>query len=108
MSTKKHRISRLEQQRIDLELIEDYLPAIRPPKSEKVIDPKTENQARYIKAIKNYPLVFGVGPAGVGKTWLCATLAAQALENKLIDKIIVTRPVVETGRSLGFIPGALS
>ena len=62
-------------------------------------------QEQYGNAIKNFPLVFGLGPAGTGKTYVCGALAAEALRDKRIDKIIITRPAVEAGESLGFLPG---
>ena len=71
------------------------------------IDAKTESQKRYIAAIKSFELVFATGPAGTGKTWICGALAAQALDQGVIDKIIITRPAVEAGESLGFLPGEL-
>jgi phosphate starvation-inducible PhoH-like protein len=64
-----------------------------------------EAQERYGNAILNYPLVFGLGAAGTGKTYVCGALAAQALHDKDIDKIIITRPAVEAGEQLGFLPG---
>lgn len=76
-------------------------------KSVDPIEAKTENQAKYIQAIASYPLTFGVGPAGVGKTWLCASLAAQALDNGDTQKIIITRPAVEAEEDLGFLPGEI-
>lgn len=71
------------------------------------LEPKTENQRRYINAIRNYKLVFGVGPAGTGKTWICTSLAAQMLDARTIEKVIITRPAVEAGESLGFLPGEI-
>lgn len=71
------------------------------------IEPKTEAQKRYIAAIKSFTLTFATGPAGTGKTWLCGALAAQALDAGEIDKIVITRPAVEAGESLGFLPGEL-
>jgi phosphate starvation-inducible protein PhoH and related proteins len=70
---------------------------------------QTPNQKRYIEAIRNdaKALVFGVGPAGTGKTFLAVTAAVEALKNGAVDKIIVTRPAVEAGERLGFLPGAL-
>lgn len=68
---------------------------------------KTESQKRYLSALKNYQLVFATGPAGTGKTFLCGTVAADALRNQTIDKLIITRPAVEAGESLGFLPGEL-
>lgn len=69
------------------------------------IEGKTENQKRYINAIKNFTLVFATGDAGTGKTWLATALAAQALDNRRVEKIVLTRPAVEAGESLGFLPG---
>jgi len=81
------------------------------PRPEKVdhspIEPLNESQKRYINSIKTFPLTFATGPAGTGKTWICAAYAAQLLENGEIDKIIITRPAVEAGESLGFLPGEL-
>lgn len=71
------------------------------------IEAKTDSQKRYINAIKSFPLTFSVGPAGTGKTWLAAALAAQALQSHRIERIILTRPAVEAGESLGFLPGEL-
>lgn len=68
---------------------------------------RTKNQERYINAINSFRLTFAAGPAGVGKTWLASALAAQALESKQIDKIIITRPAVEAGERLGFVPGEI-
>jgi phosphate starvation-inducible PhoH-like protein len=68
---------------------------------------QTEAQGRYIASIKGKTITFATGPAGTGKTWVCASLAADALREKRIDKIIVTRPAVEAGESLGFLPGEM-
>jgi len=73
----------------------------------KQIYPKTLNQAVYVEAIKQYDLIFGVGPAGTGKTFLGVAMALQLLKNNVVKKIILTRPVVEAGESLGFLPGDL-
>lgn len=76
------------------------------PKADKSpIVPKTDSQRRYINAINSFDLIFATGPAGTGKTWLAAARAAQLLEDDKIDKIIITRPAVEAGESLGFLPG---
>lgn len=76
------------------------------PKADKSpIVPKTNSQRRYINAINSFDLIFATGPAGTGKTWLAAARAAQLLEDDKIDKIIITRPAVEAGESLGFLPG---
>jgi phosphate starvation-inducible PhoH-like protein len=71
------------------------------------VKPLNDAQARYMNAIGAHKIVFGVGPAGTGKTWLAAMLAAHALENRQIEKIVVTRPAVEAGESLGFMPGEM-
>lgn len=81
-----------------------------PKPSRAAVEPlkaKTPNQERYIKAIKSKPLTFGLGPAGSGKTYIAASLAAQAVLNGEAEQIIVTRPAVEAGESLGFLPGEL-
>jgi phosphate starvation-inducible PhoH-like protein len=73
----------------------------------KVLAPKTVNQRRYIEAIERSDLVFGVGPAGTGKTYLAVAMAVSALINKQVSRIILTRPAVEAGERLGFLPGTL-
>ncbi|MGA0351623.1 MAG: PhoH family protein [Acholeplasmataceae bacterium] len=73
----------------------------------KQIYPKTFNQKTYVDAIKHNDLTFGVGPAGTGKTFLGVAMALDALKSNIVKKIILTRPVVEAGESLGFLPGDL-
>jgi phosphate starvation-inducible PhoH-like protein len=73
----------------------------------KVIAPKTMNQRRYIEAIERNDLVFGIGPAGTGKTYLAVAMAVSALLSKRVSRIILTRPAVEAGERLGFLPGTL-
>lgn len=73
----------------------------------KTLKPKTLGQKRYINAIRNNDIVFGVGPAGTGKTYLAMAMAVKAFKNKEVDRIILTRPAVEAGESLGFLPGDL-
>lgn len=68
---------------------------------------KTEAQGHYILNIKSKQLTFGLGPAGTGKTYVCTMLACQALAEKQVEKIIVTRPAVEAGGGLGFLPGSI-
>ena len=74
----------------------------------RTIRPKTLNQKRYVDAIDKHTVVFGIGPAGTGKTYLAVAKAVQALQNKLVNRIILTRPAVEAGEHLGFLPGTLS
>lgn len=69
---------------------------------------KTLGQKRYVQALREHELVFGVGPAGTGKTYLAMALAVVALKNKEIERIVLTRPAVEAGEKLGFLPGDLT
>src|SRR6266545_1177500 len=73
----------------------------------KLLTPKTVNQRRYLEAIERNDLVFGVGPAGTGKTYLAVAMAISALLSKRVSRIILTRPAVEAGEKLGFLPGTL-
>jgi phosphate starvation-inducible protein PhoH and related proteins len=74
----------------------------------KTIRPKTLNQKRYVDAIDQHTVVFGIGPAGTGKTYLAVAKAVQALQAKQVNRIILTRPAVEAGEKLGFLPGTLT
>jgi phosphate starvation-inducible PhoH-like protein len=74
----------------------------------RTIRAKTLNQKRYVDAIDNNTIVFGIGPAGTGKTYLAVAKAVQALQAKRINRIVLTRPAVEAGERLGFLPGTLS
>ncbi len=69
------------------------------------IKAKTVGQQQYVDKIKNNPIVFGIGPAGTGKTYLAVAMAVSAFKNKEINKIVLTRPAIEAGESLGFLPG---
>ena len=73
----------------------------------KVLAPKTVNQRRYVDAIEHHDLTFGIGPAGTGKTYLAVAMAVAALLNKRVSRIVLTRPAVEAGEHLGFLPGTL-
>src|SRR5436305_8123292 len=73
----------------------------------KVLAPKSVNQRRYLEAIERNDMVFGIGPAGTGKTYLAVAMAISALINKQVSRIILTRPAVEAGERLGFLPGTL-
>jgi phosphate starvation-inducible PhoH-like protein len=73
----------------------------------RTIRPKTAGQKRYIDAIRNNVITFGVGPAGTGKSWLAVAMAVHALQTKSVQRIILTRPAVEAGERLGFLPGDL-
>jgi phosphate starvation-inducible PhoH-like protein len=74
----------------------------------RTIRPKTLNQKRYVDAIDDHTIVFGIGPAGTGKTYLAMAKAVQALQAKRVNRIILTRPAVEAGERLGFLPGTLT
>ena len=73
----------------------------------KPIKPKTAGQKKYVRAIKDNTIVLGLGPAGTGKTFLAVAMATEALRNKQVSRIILTRPAVEAGERLGFLPGDL-
>lgn len=70
--------------------------------------PRTENQRHYVRTIRSHDLVFGIGPAGTGKTYLSMASAVQALHRREVGRIILTRPAVEAGEKLGFLPGTLT
>ncbi len=73
----------------------------------KPVRPKSSGQKRYVDAIRDNVITFGLGPAGTGKSWLAVAMAVQALQAKEVDRIILTRPAVEAGERLGFLPGDL-
>ena len=82
-----------------------YLDRIEVSSKRQLITPKTAGQKRYVDAIRNYDIVFGIGPAGTGKTYLAMAMAVQALQRQEVSRIILTRPAVEAGERLGFLPG---
>jgi phosphate starvation-inducible PhoH-like protein len=88
--------------------LEQYSPSEPLNLSRKSVHPKSLNQKAYIQAIQNHDLVFGIGPAGTGKTYLAMAMALSYLQNKAVDRIILTRPAVEAGERLGFLPGDLT
>nr|MBA3914464.1 PhoH family protein [Terriglobales bacterium] len=73
----------------------------------RTVQPKSVNQRRYLEAIEKYDMVFGIGPAGTGKTYLAVAMAISALLSKQVNRIILARPAVEAGERLGFLPGTL-
>src|SRR6476661_6197468 len=73
----------------------------------RTVQPKSANQRRYLEAIENHDMVFGIGPAGTGKTYLAVAMAISALQAKRVNRIILARPAVEAGERLGFLPGTL-
>ncbi len=88
--------------------LRDYFKTSRfNPSGKKAVAPKTANQRKYIEAIQEKDLTFGIGPAGTGKSFLAVALAVQSLFAKQVNRIILTRPAVEAGEKLGFLPGDL-
>lgn len=86
---------------------EKTVPSIETLQIGREIRPRTEGQAKYVEAMRKNELVFAIGPAGSGKTYLAVAMAVQALKNHLVRKIVLVRPAVEAGESLGFLPGDL-
>ncbi|TSP13973.1 PhoH family protein [Cupriavidus campinensis] len=103
------RPSKRQQRRAAIEgqSFQSFEPIVRAVFKVKHLEAKTENQQRYLSAIDSFELIFATGPAGTGKTFLAAAKAAEALEKKEIDQIVITRPAVEAGENLGFLPGEL-
>jgi phosphate starvation-inducible protein PhoH and related proteins len=93
----------LDQHRSPAEILEDVVWKHR----SKQVAPKTVNQKRYVDSIRENIITFGIGPAGTGKTFLAVALAAAALSRREVNRIILTRPAVEAGERLGFLPGDL-
>lgn len=88
--------------------LKDYFTRARfNPSGKKAVAPKTANQRKYIEAMQKNDLTFGIGPAGTGKSFLAVAMAVQALFSKQVSRIILTRPAVEAGEKLGFLPGDL-
>jgi phosphate starvation-inducible protein PhoH and related proteins len=88
--------------------LRDYFTKARfNPAGKKQVAPKSATQRRYIEAIQDRDIVFGIGPAGTGKTYLAVAMAVQALMQKQVNRIVLARPAVEAGEKLGFLPGDL-
>lgn len=85
--------------------LDDFSPAESLNLSRKSVTPKSLNQQEFIQTIKTHDLVFGIGPAGTGKTYLAMAMALSFLQDKVVNRIILTRPAVEAGEKLGFLPG---
>ena len=111
----KGHVFKAEDFHIALDLLEegkngrlaDFFPAEPLTLSRKSVLPKSLNQQQYIEAIKKHDMVFGIGPAGTGKTYLVMAMALKFLQDKEVSRIILTRPAVEAGEKLGFLPGDL-
>ena len=90
------------------DLKEIFLDTVYITAKKRAIAPKSQAQKDYIDAIRRHDIVFGIGPAGTGKTYLAMAMAVSALANKQVSRIILTRPAVEAGEALGFLPGDLA
>jgi phosphate starvation-inducible PhoH-like protein len=101
------RIVRLISKDRDVNIAEFLKYSINVPMRNKTIYPRTPAQRAYVEAIEKYDMVFGIGPAGTGKTYLAMAMAVNALMNGQYERIILTRPAVEAGEKLGFLPGDL-
>src|ERR671929_235192 len=95
--------SALDQHHSPAEILEDVVWRHRSTK----VAPKTVNQKRYVDSIRRNTITFGIGPAGTGKTFLAVAMAAAALSRRDVDRLILTRPAVEAGERLGFLPGTM-
>lgn len=112
-----HKYGKINQEKIDSLLTKEQSDQAEPVHLDEdvvlfgdkgiVIKPRTENQKKLVKTARENDLVFAVGPAGTGKTYMAVAMAVRALKNKEVRKIIITRPAVEAGESLGFLPGDL-
>ena len=89
-------------------LKEIFLDKVYITSKKNTVSPKSRAQKEYIEAIRNYDIAFGIGPAGTGKTYLAMAMAVSALSKGTVSRIILTRPAVEAGESLGFLPGDLA
>jgi len=88
-------------------LREYFVETVVTPSPGKLVRPRSLRQLEYIRALRAKELVLGVGPAGTGKTWLAMAVAVEALRNQQVRRIVLTRPAVEAGEKLGFLPGDL-
>jgi phosphate starvation-inducible PhoH-like protein len=98
----------LKQRRPPAGLVEHFVDARIKASAKKTVVPKSANQRRYVEAIRGNDLVFGIGPAGTGKTYLAVAMAVSLLNERRVKRIILARPAVEAGERLGFLPGDLA
>lgn len=108
MKRQQRKIRTQDKRDVRWDEVGGFEPSFHQPKKEnEPLRGQTEKQKRYIAAIENFDLVLADGPAGTGKTYVCAAKAAEMLLANRVKKIIITRPAVEAGESLGFLPGEL-
>jgi phosphate starvation-inducible PhoH-like protein len=98
----------LKQRRPPAGLVEHFVDARIKASAKKTVVPKSANQRKYVEAIRESDLVFGIGPAGTGKTYLAVAMAVSFLNERRVKRIILARPAVEAGERLGFLPGDLA
>lgn len=106
MSKRKQPKYRQQETPTHLRIVDDMTPKA-PARQKSPLVPKTENQRKYISSLRHNKITFGIGPAGVGKTYVAARTAAAMLTGKEIEKIYLTRPAVEAGRPIGFLKGTM-
>ncbi|OGF44931.1 MAG: phosphate starvation-inducible protein PhoH [Candidatus Firestonebacteria bacterium RIFOXYC2_FULL_39_67] len=94
-----------EERAASVDLLVSNENAVAVPSKKRFIKPKTDGQRKYIEAIRKRDMIFAIGPAGTGKTYLAVAMAVSALQSGSIDRIVLTRPAVEAGEKLGFLPG---
>lgn len=100
--------SRILSENVKARLKDIFCDRVFVTSSKKIVTPKSERQKEYIDAIRSHDVVFGIGPAGTGKTYLAMAMAVSALMNQQVRRIILVRPAVEAGEKLGFLPGDLA
>ena len=100
--------ARILSENIDRKLKDIFLDHVFIASNKRVITPKSVRQKEYIEAIRGHDIVFGIGPAGTGKTYLAMAMAVAALSKEMVRRIILVRPAVEAGEKLGFLPGDLA
>jgi phosphate starvation-inducible PhoH-like protein len=98
----------LKERQPSASLVDHFIGSRIRTSAKKMVVPKSTNQRRYVEAIRNNDLVFGIGPAGTGKTYLAVAMAVSLLNEKRVRRIILARPAVEAGERLGFLPGDLT
>jgi len=101
-----HALTGLKEEKT-VSILELFKGGIPVPSKKRVIIPKTETQKRYMEAMLHYDIVFGIGPAGTGKTYLAMAMAIHFLLTRQVSRIVLVRPAVEAGEKLGFLPGAI-
>ena len=108
MSKKSTRKTSHKSKPVEDAIDEQFHEEVKPQRDLSPLEARTEAQSHYVMAINSGQLIFGLGPAGTGKTYIASVLASDALIDKRVKKLIITRPAIEAGESLGFLPGTLN